>query len=106
MKIENIYGKRPSGLSSEIFETILETDIIKVERIVSKGHKTPEGFWYDQSTNEWVILLQGSATISFEKKDRTVTLKPGDYLNIPKHCKHRVASTSENPETVWLAIHY
>jgi cupin 2 domain-containing protein len=30
---------------------------------------------------------------------------PGDWLEIPARCRHRVAWTDPNQETVWLAVH-
>ena len=54
--------------------------------------------------NEWVILLEGEASIEFE--DKTIHLKKGDYINIPSHQKHKVIKTSKNPPAIWLAIFY
>jgi len=51
-----------------------------------------------------VILLQGEAEISYDD-DTRVKLKAGDYLMIPKHQKHRVEYTSNNPPCIWLAVH-
>jgi cupin 2 domain-containing protein len=77
-----------------------------VERIVSQGHCSPEGFWYDQDENEWVIVLSGIAAIEFEGVAEIIQLLPGSYLNIPAHKKHRVTQTSSDEKTVWLAIYY
>ncbi|WP_446445189.1 cupin domain-containing protein [Shewanella sp. 1180_01] len=65
----------------------------------------PDGQWYDQTQHEWVMLLKGAATLEFEQ-DEPVTLTPGDYLTIVPHQKHRVASTSNSSETLWLAVFY
>jgi cupin 2 domain-containing protein len=35
-----------------------------------------------------------------------VELKPGSYLNIPAHVKHRLSRTNPTLRTVWLAVHY
>ena len=35
--------------------------ITKIERIVSRGHASPEDFWYDQEENEWVMVVKGTA---------------------------------------------
>ncbi|MDX2244117.1 MAG: cupin domain-containing protein [Leptolyngbyaceae cyanobacterium bins.302] len=78
---------------------------MKIERIVSRGHTSPETGWYDQEQNEWVIVLQGEAVLSFEHEE-PLCLKVGDYINIPAHSKHRVDWTDPNQETIWLAIHY
>ncbi len=102
--IRNIYSSIPASIPKELFEDILITDRFKIERIVSKGHASPEGFWYDQDENEWVLLLKGRAGLLFEGGDGVVELGPGDYINIPAHLKHRVEWTDPDIETVWLAI--
>ncbi|MCK6605881.1 MAG: cupin domain-containing protein [Ignavibacteriaceae bacterium] len=89
---------------AENFETIQSGKEIRIERIISKGQKSPPGFWYDQEENEWVMLVTGYAELEFEHG--ITTLKPGDYINIPAGVKHRVSFTSETEETVWLAVFY
>jgi cupin 2 domain-containing protein len=32
-------------------------------------------------------------------------MKPGDWVEIPAHVRHRVESTQAEPPTVWLAVH-
>jgi cupin 2 domain-containing protein len=88
----------------ELFETIFTGNDCKVERIVSKGHSTPTGEWYDQEQDEWVILLKGKAIIEFESGE-ILNLEAGDYIFIPAKLRHRVALTSTEPPCVWLAIH-
>ncbi|MGA8259730.1 MAG: cupin domain-containing protein [Arenicellales bacterium] len=78
---------------------------VTIERIISKGHVSPESRWYDQAREEWVIVLRGEARLSFEDGD-AVALKPGDYILIPAHARHRVEWTTPGMETIWLAIHY
>ncbi len=102
----NIFENIPDHIPEELFQEILKTENIKVERIVSKGHSSPDNYWYDQEENEWVILLKGSAGLLFEGDEKVVRLKSGDYINIPSHTKHRVEWTDPDMETVWLAIHY
>jgi cupin 2 domain-containing protein len=96
----------PAELPEELFETICTTEGVKIERIVSNGHSSPEGFWYDQSWNEFVFVVQGSAGLQIEGEDHIVTLKAGDYLNIGSHVRHRAAWTDSSCETIWLAVHY
>ena len=105
MKTKNIFTNIPKQLPDEIFEDIISTQNLKIERIISKGHTTPISQWYDQDTDEWVIILQGEAIISFEDS-KDVHLRVGDYLNIPAHVKHKVSWTISNTETIWLAVHY
>ena len=104
--VENIFENIPIHIPEELFQEILKTKTLKVERIVSKGHSSPDNDWYDQEENEWVIFLKGSAGLLFEGDEKEVVLKSGDYINIPAHAKHRVEWTDPNMETVWLAIYY
>jgi len=92
-------------MPNEIFEDIISTQTLRIERIVSKGQTSPETGWYDQSENEWVIVLSGFGVIEYSNGVK-VTLKEGDYLNIKAHDKHRVIETSSDDATVWLAIFY
>ncbi len=82
---------------------LLSQSNVRIERIISQGHSTPDGEWYDQSENEWVIVLQGSSVLEYENHEQ-VTLHKGDYLYIPAHFKHRVISTTKHQQTIWLAI--
>ncbi len=96
----------PDGLpqKEEFVEIIARGDDFRLERLISHGHTTPSGEWYDQDQNEWVVLLQGEAML--EWRDGTaIELKPGDAILIEAHCQHRVAYTTEEPPCVWLAIH-
>jgi cupin 2 domain-containing protein len=100
----NIY-ELPLGINqAEQFEPIETGQNIRIERIISTGQTTPEGQWYDQDGDEWVVLLQGEAEISFEEGS-LVRLRTGDYLMISAHQKHRVEYTSIEPPCIWLAVH-
>jgi cupin 2 domain-containing protein len=92
-----------SPANQENIETLLATKAFRIERIASHGQPSPEGFWYDQPTPEWVALLQGTATLRFSDEDNQIDLKAGDYLLIPAHRQHRVEHTSK--DALWLAIH-
>jgi cupin 2 domain-containing protein len=92
--------------AEEIFERLAGRDGVTVERIVSHGHHSPEGFWYDQEQSEWVMVLQGRAVLEIEGRDEPLHLEPGDWVDLPAHCRHRVASTDHRQPTVWLAVHY
>jgi cupin 2 domain-containing protein len=102
----NLLAQVPQHLPDECCSTLLETAGVRIERIVSQGHASPDGFWYDQDRHEWVVLLQGAARLRFEGEDRLLEMKPGDYINIPAHRRHRVEWTTSAEPTVWLAIHY
>jgi cupin 2 domain-containing protein len=84
---------------------LLSAESVRIERIVSFGQKSPEELWYEQQENEWVLLLEGAATLRFEAGS-PVNLKPGDHLNISSGTRHRVEKTDENARTVWLAVFY
>ena len=101
---QNLLTDLLDDLTEELFNTLLQKPGIRIERIVSHGHHSPNGFWYDQPTGEWVVVLKGAATIELE--DKTVEMGPGDYLDIPAHTKHRVAWTTPDEPTIWLAVHY
>jgi cupin 2 domain-containing protein len=105
-QVKNIFKRIPSNMKEEFIEALMEAKDVKIERIVSKGHASPPGHWYNQDRDEYVILLKGSAGILFEGKDDEIILGRGDYLNIPAHVKHRVAWTDTKEETVWLAVYY
>ena len=101
--MSNIFTLPPELPAEELFESLIETDRFKIQRIISTGQTTPPGEWYDQERDEWVMLLQGEAKLAYEN-DRIVTLKAGDYLLIRAHQKHRVEYTSSNPPCIWLAV--
>jgi len=82
---------------------LAETESVRIECIVSNGQSSPEGFWYDQTENEWVLLLKGAASLKYADGS-VAAMKPGDHLRIPAHTRHRVESVSE--DAVWLAVHY
>lgn len=91
-------------LAEEHFDLLLERTGVKIERIVSAGQATPEGEWYDQDWDEWVLVLQGRAGLLIEGQ-KEVVLEPGDNLFLPANEKHRVEWTDRSKETIWLAIH-
>ncbi len=106
MKSQNIFSKTLQNLEKEeFFELLVKNDAVTIEKIISKGQKSPESDWYDQEKNEWVMVLKGKAILSFEDK-MSVHLNEGDFINIPAHKKHRVAWTDPDSETIWLAVHY
>ena len=103
--MNNIFDAIPKNLKSEVFERFVDSNGVRIERIVSKGHTSPESGWYDQDQAEWVIVLRGKAILSFEDKP-SITMKEGDFINILAHKKHKVEWTDPGIETIWLAVHY
>jgi cupin 2 domain-containing protein len=101
-----LFAAIPPELPEERCDELLRGGAFRVERILSRGHSSPAGFWYDQPQAEWVVLLQGRAGLRFEGEERVIALAAGDHLDIPAHRRHRVEWTAVDEETVWLAIHY
>lgn len=102
----NILTPLPSADLNESMETLVETGLVRIERIVSCGQATPEGEWYDQNMDEWVLLLSGCAELLIEQEAVPRRLTIGDYLMLPAGCRHRVTWTDPTQKTVWLAIHF
>ena len=98
----NLLSHIPTTLPEELTTVLQEDTLFRIERIISTGHRSPEGFWYDQAEHEWITVLKGAARVQF--KDRQVELGPGNWIQIPAHGKHRVEWTSPNEPTVWLAV--
>lgn len=93
-------------LSHERFESLVESSGMRIERIVSTGQVMAEGEWYDQETDEFVLLVAGAARLRIEGEHEDRELHEGDWVLLPAHCRHRVTWTREVPPTVWLAIHH
>ncbi len=104
--VKNLFEKIPDVLAEERIDGLLETSAFRVERIVSRGQASPSDFWFDQEEQEWVLLLRGSAGLRFSGQDDVTVLKPGDFLLIPAHVRHRVEWTAPAQETVWLAVFF
>ena len=104
--MDNLFTNIETQPLEEVFETLLEEDNVRIERIVSRGHSSPKDFWYDQEQDEWIVVLKGEAKLRFEDDDAPEEMGPVDFLNIPAHRRHRVEWTSPDEVTIWLAIHY
>ncbi|MEI6232449.1 MAG: cupin domain-containing protein [Planctomycetota bacterium] len=100
----NLFDQLPAQLPVELIETLASAHNLRIERILSKGHASPPDFWYDQSQHESVLLLQGAARLQFDSG--VVDLKPGDFITISAHQRHRVDWTDPDVVTIWLAIFY
>ena len=103
--MKNLFGDIPNQLTAELVDILAESDHVRIERIVSTGHRSPDGFWYDQAENEWVVVLKGEAVLTFEGGGQ-LKMQSGDHVLIPARRKHRVESTSPDEPTVWLAVFY
>jgi len=93
-------------MAKEVFQTLLSTRSLKIERIVSNGQATREGEWWKSKRHEWVILLKGAARVRFFKNNRVVKMKAGSHILIPANTPHRVDWTDPRQKTIWLAVHY
>ena len=102
----NLLADLPAKLDEEEFTELLSAPHIRIERIVSTGQASPPDFWYDQAWAEWVLVLAGSAGLRFEGEAEPRILRPGDYVHIPAHARHRVDWTDAGQPTVWLAVHH
>lgn len=101
----NLLAEVPAGAAEEIFTPLLERPGLKIERIVSNGQASPPGFWYDSPQEEWVLLVTGSAGLELEGDPAVHEMRPGAWMHLPAHCRHRVAWTDASQPTVWLAVH-
>ena len=106
LKKFNIYGEIPRVLDEEWTDELLRSDAMRIERIVSRGHRSPDDFWYEQSENEWVLVIAGRARLLFEGESSETELEVGDCLTIPARARHKVTWTSPEQDTIWVAIFY
>ena len=104
--MSNVFDDLPARLPAERIDVLVTGRGVRVERIVSTGHVTPPGEWYDQDTDEWVVLLRGRARLRIESEPDARDLYPGDHVLLRSHVRHRVEWTDDAGPTVWLAVHY
>jgi len=98
----NLFDLPTPPLSEEQTTIFAQNSNVRIERIVSTGQVSD---WYDQPETEFVVLLEGNATIVFES-GKTVHMSKGDTLLIVPHERHRVRFTSSEPPCVWLCVFY
>jgi cupin 2 domain-containing protein len=104
--MDNIFSLEGIGdFTEEVVEILLRSDRVRIERIISCGQASAEGFWYDQPDDEWVVVLQGDAVLEFEG-DVTREMRMGDFMLIPAGKRHRVRHTSSEPPCIWLAVFF
>ena len=95
----------PDAAADEQADALLARSGVRLLRIVSTGQATPDGDWYDQDEDEWVVVIAGSAELLVEGEAAPRTLGPGGWIYLPAHCRHRVVATNAATPTVWLALH-
>lgn len=94
----SVFDKLPP-LKDEIFEVLHKQKNIEITHIVSSSDLPQKE--YDQKEDEFVLILEGEATLEVEREIKV--LKKGDYLFLPAHTKHKILSVKNN--THWLAIY-
>jgi len=105
IKAKNIFNiKNLQSEDPEIFENLITSENIQIERIVTLKPYSKPGEWYDQEKDEWVLLLKGEAELEFSGENK-LQLKAGDYILIPARKKHRINHSSQEQKCIWLAIH-
>ena len=105
VRIGNLRHGIPALLPDEDVSVLAQGGATRIERIVSRGHASAEGFWYDQDETELVVVVQGRARLEVEQQGE-LDLRPGDFVLIPAHVRHRVTWTDPVHDTIWLAVFY
>ncbi len=95
----NLHADAAPPPRGERFDVLLSHKGLVIERIVSTSKITSQQ--YVQEQDEWVVLLQGSATL--DVAGQHVALRDGDYVFLPARTPHTVLSVSDG--AMWLAIH-
>lgn len=104
--MHNLFDAVPTPCAPEQFLPLLTRPGLRIERIVSHGQCSPPGFWYEQDTAEWVLLLAGAASLRFEDESEPRRFDAGDFVDIAPRRRHRVEWTDPATTTIWLAVHY
>ncbi len=102
----NLFVDLPAELPEELVDVLAQNEDVRIERIVSRGHASPDGFWYDQDIDEWVVVLLGEAKLLLEGESAPRHMQPGDHCLIHAHRRHRVEWTTAVGPTVWLAVFF
>jgi cupin 2 domain-containing protein len=106
MSRENLLVPPAGPLPQELTHVLVSVPgRLRIVRILSRGHCSPPGFWYDQEDNEWVSVLAGRARLEVEERGM-VELGPGDQILLAAHQRHRVLWTEPGIDTIWLAVFY
>lgn len=99
--ISDFFQNLPDASVEEKIEIIAQTENITIERIVSHGQSSE---WFDQDETEFCTVLAGSAKIQFNDDPEPALMKPGSWVIIPAHCRHKVTWTEPDVNTVWIAF--
>jgi cupin 2 domain-containing protein len=102
----NVFREMPDPNEGEAFDELFVRPGLRVERIVSHGHASAPGAWYEQPQDEWVIVLAGAARVRFEDEAEAHELRAGDCLEIEAYRRHCVDWTHPDEPTIWIAVHY
>lgn len=100
----NLLADLPDAAAAEQVQLLRARPGVRIERIVSRGQASPTDFWYDQEEHEFVIVLAGHARLRLAGESTARDLGPGDWVDIPAHCRHRVDWTAPDTPTIWLAV--
>ena len=106
IRTSHLFDGIPPELHAELTDVLARDANVRVERIVSRGHASPPGFWYDERETEWVMVVKGRARLRLEADDALLELRPGDHVTIPPHARHRVEWTTPDEDTVWIAVFF
>lgn len=106
MSLANIFSAIPDHLPEELIDVLADTGAVRIERIISRGHASPEGFWYDQAQHEFVLLVKGEAELELLNPRERLYLRAGDYVVIAAQRKHRVVRTGNDEDCIWLGVFY
>ncbi len=98
-----VRGPCPAA-GEEVTTVLLQTPQLRLERIHSCSASSPQGFWYQQTEHEWVLLLQGSARLQFADEAEPRALACGEALLISAGRRHRLLASDPAPGTIWLAL--
>jgi cupin 2 domain-containing protein len=99
MQTGNLLADATPPQMGERCETILRHKNLVIERIISSAATTPCA--YVQLQDEWVVLVQGEATLRVAGK--SLVLKAGDHLFLAAGVPHSVEEVSAG--ALWLAVH-
>jgi cupin 2 domain-containing protein len=99
MQTGNLLAGATAPGQGERFDTLLAHRNLVIERIISSAVVSPQE--YVQTQDEWVVLLQGEATL--EVAGDLIDLRAGDHAFLPAGTPHTVRRVSQG--ALWLAVH-